>query len=501
MDYIFSKSTDFNNNLELSTLHKNILNSEINSILSGINLEEDVVTIRFQDQLTPEEIQSLNDVISSHVPIPVDNSFIYDAIVDKDDTGDFKTLNEAVASGAITILIRSGIYVETSDILLPDNFYICGEDKTNTILLFNQTSSGLILDGGNNIESSGTISITHNTNSIIGIGTSFTNLFENDYIKIGRTFHQIKNIQNDNLLTLKNMYNGPTLTDIDYKATTLKTGTLNNISLGLSSSSLLTIKKSINVSINNVGFGMSSNGIFIEDSAQILLGISVVYNCGNAINVNNSDQVNLTQSVIKNNSINGVFLSNCSNIVMDGLNITNSGSNGIHISGGDNIQVMDTTSNYNHGNGLESSTGNVVIQSCIFSYNNNNGIITNLGVHSIGGCTLNNNNNNGIELSNNDCMIHGCSISNNLIGIQFNTSNNCSITGSLISNNTTKGLQLNTSNENIINSCQIRNNQFGIEILSSSTDNIISSSVVRSNTVQQIVDNGTDTTIVNNKIN
>jgi len=504
-DYSYTISSDFgndSNNLDISTLDKSIdENVNISKTLEGIVSDGDDVTITFDLSLDASEETELNNIISSHIPIPTDNSFIYDAIVDKNGTGDYETIKEAIDSGAISILIRSGIYTETSDINLPNNFYIIGEDKNDTVVIFGMTSSGFVIDGGAPIETSGTISVTSNTNTITGVGTSFTNLVSDDFIKLGKSYHEILSIETDTSLTLKSPYKGPTINSDTYKATTLKTGSLTNISFGYSSSNLITLNKAINVSLTNIGCGMASNSINITDCTQIIINTGVLYNSTNGLVVTDSDKVNLTHLIIKNNSNNGILLTNSSNIVIDGLNISDSSSDGIKVvTGGDNIQIVDTSIVHNVGNGINTeSNGNSSIQSCTITNNSLNGIITSgTAHHLIGGCVSSDNGSSGFDLSN-QCVINGCMSLRNNTGIDISSVSNCSITGSNISDNTGKGVVFDSSTETcILSSNHILNNgDIGIDILG--TDNIITSNIIKGNTTNQLVDGGTSTINSDNK--
>ena len=69
-----------------------------------------------------------------------------------------------------------------------------------------------------------------------------------------------------------------------------------------------------------------------------------------------------------------ITINNCYNVVVEDIHLTNSGSHGIDILSGKNIQIMDTSSMYNNLNGVNSATGEVVIQSCTFSYNGGDGV-------------------------------------------------------------------------------------------------------------------------------
>jgi len=501
-DYTYSLINDFGNNLELSSLHKDIVNeSGITTLLSGINLDEDVVTVTFDSSLTSGEQTTLDSLVSSHIPIPVDNSFIYDAIVDQKGTGDYETLSEAIADGKTSFYIRSGVYVETSNINLPNNFYITGEDKTSVIINFYGTNSGFVVDGGSNIENTGTVSIVNGNTTVTGVGTTFTNLNNYDYIQLGTSFHHIVSIESDTSLTLRNPYQGPNLSGVNFKATTYKTGSIQNLSMGFSTGSLLTLNKAINVTMKDLGMAMSGSGITVIDSVQYLLSGSLIHNCTYGMNISNSSVFNISNVVVKNSLLNGLLLANSESLLLDSLYVYNSGEVGIKIlSGGKNVKITDCISNENNGSGIVSTaTGNLLFQTCTTSDNGASGILSlGTGYDSLGSCISSGNSSFGFQLSDNSSLT-GCISTGNNVGINISGVTGCVITGGLFSNNTSEGILFDAGTvDSIISSSQINDNgTTGLNVLG--TDNIISLCVCKRNTTTNITDNGTSSTIVNNK--
>lgn len=70
--YTKSKIVDFNNNLDTRKLHREIISStNIAKILNGINVENDIVQIVFENILSHTEELALNNIISSHSPDPI----------------------------------------------------------------------------------------------------------------------------------------------------------------------------------------------------------------------------------------------------------------------------------------------------------------------------------------------------------------------------------------------------------------------------------------------
>lgn len=504
-EYNYTISNDFGNdvsNLDMETLHKVIDASiEITAILDSINLNGDVVVIEFETELTAGEQTSLDSIIENHVPIEKDYSIMYGAIVDTKGNGDYSTISEAISAGKKSLFIRSGIYIETSNINLPDNFYLVGEDKTSVIVHFYGTNSGFVVDGGNNIENTGTVSILNGSTTVTGTGTSFTNLRNYDYIQLGTSFHHILSIESDTSLTLRNSYRGPNLSGNTFKASTYKTGSIQNLSMGFSTGSLITLNKAINVTMKDLGLAMSSNGLFVSDSFQYLLTGSVVHNCGYGINISESSMFSLSNIIVKNSVVNGLLLANSESLLLDSLYVYNSGQDGIKIvSGGKNVEITECISNENNGSGIVSNaTGNLLLQTCTTSDNGVSGILSlGSGYDSVGSCISSGNVNCGFQLSNNSSLT-GCISTNNGIGVDISGVTGCVITGGLFSNNTFEGVLFNVGTvDSLITTCQVNDNgTTGLNVLG--TDNTISLCVCKRNTTSNITDNGTTSTVVNNK--
>lgn len=69
--YTYSHSTDFSGNINLSQLHKDILNSNISSPIEGITMNGDNVIINFTSSLSVTDKTTLDAIVSVHTPIPV----------------------------------------------------------------------------------------------------------------------------------------------------------------------------------------------------------------------------------------------------------------------------------------------------------------------------------------------------------------------------------------------------------------------------------------------
>jgi hypothetical protein len=460
-------------------------NTDIMASTSIENLKAIVI-----DSWTEPDIETLDKV---------NKSMTY-SIVDYTGGGDFLKISHAINAGKTSLFIKPGVYIETSDIILPNNFFIIGQDKSSVIIHFYGTNSSFIVDGGNPIENTGTISITTSTSSVTGTGTTFTNLEAYDYIKLGTTEHQILSIDSDTSLILINNYHGPSLASIDYTATTYSTGSISNISIAFSTSSGIRLDKTINISMKDIGIGMCSNGVYVNNSFQFIFKSCVVFNCNNGLYIENSNLFSISNVIIKNNIQHGILLSKCDSLSINGAYVYSSGSNGIHISeGSENIEITKIFSNENSGSGINADIpGNIILDSCVTSGNTMSGIIlSGNGYGSLSNCTSSNNGSFGFSLSDNS-NVSCCISKHNNIGFDISACNNCTISSVVSSFNTSDGILYDANtNESILVGSQINDNLKGLNVLG--LDNSVSLCLCRRNTTSQITDSGTSTVLHLNK--
>lgn len=78
LTYFYSLSSDFNHNLKMDQLHKEIVESAISSTLIRINGGGDQISITFDSTLSPTDETTLNTLVSNHSP--EFNKFIFSHI-------------------------------------------------------------------------------------------------------------------------------------------------------------------------------------------------------------------------------------------------------------------------------------------------------------------------------------------------------------------------------------------------------------------------------------
>ena len=559
VSYIYNIQTDFEkaNKVDISVLQRTINDNKVISLdplyingniqNSGTTGATGPVDIVFPGILAtgpsgPKE--TLDGIIKNYVyvDIPKQSQLIaYDAFVSNNINypGDYSSVSEAFNDGKQSVYVKSGTYIETFDIIIPNGGQLFGETPGSVIIAL-VAGNSIKIDGSGGVkETIGTISITSNTSTVIGVGTTFTNLSVGNFILLGTNYYEILTINSDTNLTLKSNYVGKTVINDLYQAQAMDTGSrIQNMIITASSSTALYVRglrhgniKSIAITQCNNGFEIIdsgdlsiqeivptfvNNGIIITDSISLSFNTINVFNSvSSGITIRgNSTNIVLQSCACENNNGTGLIIEDtCKNInIIDNV-IKNNNSSGIVIGGlSEYNTIANTEISNNNGNGINIGSSETIISNCIVTYNENTGIV--LGSENVcDGCIISHNN-KGIDILSDKCIISNNNIhGNGPTGMNI-VSNKNTINGNIIENgcvfingsynnyNTNNlsssvgdGVILTSNSKfNIINGNTIIHNELsGITIESNSEKNIVTSNMLYGNTGSNYIDNGTGT--------
>jgi hypothetical protein len=469
-----------------------------------INIDDNNIDIWFDAALSAGEQTTLNGLVSSHIiPVVIGETIEqYDALVATDGSGDYLLPSAAFNAGAKTVYIRGGIYVESSDIFIPDRGKFMGETPGSTII-FLVAGASVKIDGSAGVtETVGTIDVTNNSKTVTGTGTTFTNLSVGQFILIGNNYFAIGSITNNTSLELLNAYEGGTKTSQTYMAQAMHTGVvIENIIITGSTNSGLFIRACRFCHVHDVALSKNATNLHVYDSGDCSFESFSSQNSisGPGICVQNCFDLLFDYCNVFNNSGNGIeIIDDSNNISFDTCSISCNNESGYEIGGNSNhISITDGNMKQNniHGVHLLSGTSNVVVNSCSILSNTN-------GVFIVG-------DDNTVSSSNICLNVTGveCSGSGNIskCTIDSNTSNGVNITGNdslcegnRIKNNGGKGINV-TGDDNIISSNRILTSTGnGLELSATAENTIVTSNNVKGNTGTNFLDNGTGTISDNN---
>ncbi len=469
----------------------------------------DTVTCKFASDISTAEQTTLSNLAGTFVPAPFigNKTPNYDALVAADGSGDHLKPSAAFAAGAKTIYVRSGTYVETSDINIPNHGVMVGESTAPVVLYF-VGAYGVKIDGSGGVkETTGTISITNNTNSVTGSGTTFTNLTVGDYLLLDQNFYQIATITDATNLTLTENYKGNPILDLDYVAQAMHTAiNLSNLIIIGSTVSGLYLRAVRSTIISYVGVMNNNIGVEIVDSAANAMSTVNCYNnTSHGMCFDNSYSIGLINGESYNNGGNGYHvMGNSNNIVFNGVLANNNNGTGITITGNStNILINDCTVKRNNGTAIitEVNTGTAVIDGSLMSYNGSDGVYFSGSDNIISNCIIGYNELRGIHAGTNGTVTGNQVFNNGTIGIDMTGDSNSQISSNNIHDNGSDGIYMNGDNNGISDNNIRSNGAKGIHI-NIGKDNDIDGNTIADNTEEGIKMIGacTMTIVANNRI-
>lgn len=430
----------------------------------------------------------------------------FDAIVDSAGCGDYTLPSAAFAAGAKSVFVRTGTYVETTNVIIPEDGCLIGEELGGVIINFSGAFSILIDGNGGVTETAGTVSITHGTSTVTGTGTTFTNLSPGDVILLGGLFYFIDTITNNTSLTIEATYQGTTISGQDMLGQTIIGGIcIDQVIVNGSSTNGIFLRGVRNSSIKRTAVtNCTGNNIHIEDCAYMSLE-SVLSESSDThgLFIDDSFNIAIDASTFRNNALSGVYFSNnANNLVLDGCVLANNAGRGILADlGANNINVTDCITCYNNDDGidLQNDTLTINIVSCISCNNGAKGIDFDGTECTVTGCVVNNNGDSGIGCGPDGTVVSNHCASNASDGIRLSGDDNCVIQGNVSINNGGEGILLETSDDCVVtgNVCQ-NNTGNGIEIQATCDGTLVTSNHCSGNATPQILNNGTNTILGHN---
>src|SRR5436190_4392868 len=129
----------------------------------------------------------------------------YDAYVPTD----YGLPSAAFADGKFNVFVLPGTYNESTDIAIPDGGCITGAGRGRTIIDFGGNVASLTCSSDfKSVETGGTVTLTQGSASVLGSGTTFTNMSVGQFLILHSNSFQIGAIIDNTHLTLENVYNG-----------------------------------------------------------------------------------------------------------------------------------------------------------------------------------------------------------------------------------------------------------------------------------------------------
>ncbi len=424
----------------------------------------------------------------------------FDAIV-APSGGDYTLPSAAFTAGAVSVLVKTGTYTETADIIIPDGGKLIGEELG---VILTMGAFRVVLDGnGGTKETTGTITFTNNSTAVVGSGTTFTNLSNGDYIGLGADFYEIQTITDATNLVLAVAWAGRTRSGFPmFGQTMFNNMVVENLTINSSTSTdaglfCRGIRDSV---IEDVTLNTNTHNVKIVDCGAMLLHNCTSFDSTNmGFRIDSSRTVRFDHCHSQNNTGDGFHVNTSSlAIKFTGCEADGNTIDGFTVEGAStDVDIVSCGSKNNQGKGCNTEPGTVrcVISACTIAFNNGDGVDYDGSENVVSGSVISNNQGVGVQCGNNGSIVGNQIESNAGNGVASGGDSNQAITGNHIVSNGGDGIIISTGDDNTITGNSILNNTgTGLNITGAgAVSNIIGTNRITGNTVAQLTDAGTTT--------
>jgi len=376
-------------------------------------------------------------------------SKMYDAIVAKDGSGQYIQIQDAIDAGKKRIYVRSGTYYLNRDITLDSNVIIIGEDRDNTIIDFNGNDHQILLVG-TGFYNTGTITVTINSTTITGLGTSWlANLSAGDYIIFNGQVCLISSVDSNTQLTIDHAYQGATTSGLSYLSGDYKSNvqiqnlTLKHHTITGGSAAIIKLWYVFNVYLNNLKIidndtatGDGSYGIQFYYSSNCIATNIIAEDNEEGIEVLLSEYMQFL-NLVANNNYCGILDSQGKHNEYTNIFANNNETIGLYLINNENCSFINSITNYNNSSGTYITGAYNKIVNLESAYNGYNGILFSSSYTEVVNCHIHHNTTFGLYATTSFyTLINNCIIElNNYDGLAFDDSDHCVISNNLFKDN------------------------------------------------------------------
>jgi hypothetical protein len=344
----------------------------------------------------------------------------FDAVVRPDGTGDYTSVSAAITAGAKSVFITSGTYIEAGPMVLPEDAALIGESPGSVVMVL-VNNNPITFSGVARRTTAGTITVTSGNTAVVGVGTTFTDVADGDFIKIGASYFGIQTVTDDTNIVLTDAYHGASYTGA-FVAQSMATGaTLQNLIIANSVTHGIVLEQGFHVALQNClvircGANGSTSSFKIDRCSEVhAIGFVVEHagECG--IEVVDSTLIRLETNAVKNSVLHGFHIKGCMDISVDAAMCMSNGDCGIAIDAASSrVGLSECIVNQNALHGVV--VGNdCLVSGCTFFGNGGDGVrVVTVDNAIVDGCRCGDNTGTGVtvEAGADDAMV----TSNNLIG-------------------------------------------------------------------------------------
>lgn len=328
-------------------------------------------------------------------------------IVSQTGSADFKSIHEGIEYIKNTggnVFIKNGDYNEKQDIIVPNNVSLIGETVGGVVISFGAADASIKMEGTEKY-STGTLSVTKGSNTLVGSGTTWsTNITTSHHIKIGKYIYEVAAVVSDTVLALKTKVFQETASGLSYFAAKFRRNvSLQNLILIAPLNKGVVMDHVDGFFLQNVvtantilgsGFdvqtisrgafnfctadGGGGNGLTINDTTQVNFAFFVSTNNGNrGIEINDSDHCGFEFTTLNNNAATGFMATGINRIALRTPDIAGNGNHGIEFSANCNYNQIYSGSledNTSDGISLTATSDNNIVNGVVATGNGGYGV-------------------------------------------------------------------------------------------------------------------------------
>lgn len=299
----------------------------------------------------------------------------FDATVAQDESGTHTTIAAALASGAASILVRNGTYVQAGDLVVPPYVFLVGETLGRVVVHFGGGPYSLKIQGPSfGAANPGTVSVTTGSSTVVGDGTTFTTTLAPGYvIHVKGVPYTVAAVADDTHLTIATPYLGRPYTGSAYVAG-VPAGADILLNLVVAGSStygvqLLGIRDS---GLSQVLVTGCAGGFLLSDCSIVFVRNSLVRYCaGTGAQFTNCSNCKFTESAVDSVGGVGVGISGCRLLTVAESRVRQCGSHGVTVAGSEDVHLQDTVLTGLVGDGIQvdaastvSALSNCTVRAC-----------------------------------------------------------------------------------------------------------------------------------------
>ena len=312
-----------------------------------------------------------------------------------------QAINTVRGVGGGTVFLKNGTHKPLSSLTMSSNIYIVGENSESTFVDFDSNAFSFSCVGSNNY-STGTLSATHGSTTITGLGTTWTSAMVGRYILIKGIWYPIAAFGSVTSLTIALPFSdldvagesyviATKIEDVRFQTLTIKGSTAAAIKaqyanefwahdVNIQTSAIgLDVDDSSNCDFRGLDFSANAYGLDFDNTHYTALFTtgSVYTSVGNGYDFNTCSNFSVVGNFILDSKADGVSLTDCSDMSFLAATAKSSDTNGWNlVSGNSRIRFNSCGAFGNGGDGfkLTATSDKCVIATCLSEDNTGYGI-------------------------------------------------------------------------------------------------------------------------------